>query len=286
MRSKDVVVPTVLVALAFVAGAFVDRQFLSPRTKPVTVDNTTQATAQLLPSDAPTQSRTNSQPMGVEPKQERTLLEIRTAFERALKIKDYPKREDELVEIAEKNPEYALEFAGLLPRADDRRGSYQLVFGQWALTDAQAATAKAMKLSDDVLQHGALLAIGDALMADDLDGAFKWVKSLPESPDKESVLKSLGRTWAGTDPQGAVAYVLNLPKGDTRREILVTATVELLTRDPEAGVALYKKLSEEGGQGDAMERIINTVRYRTTEASIQLLESLPDDEGAERLASV
>ena len=111
-------------------------------------------------------------------------------------------------------PESLVEYARRLPPGPLRTQAFDQALQNWVAHDPVAASAWLDKHeSDPELDSGAAkLATSPFLVANEVETALGWAKSVSDPEQRSIALLDVMQQWAGRDPAAALAYVDKLPE--------------------------------------------------------------------------
>jgi hypothetical protein len=144
--------------------------------------------------------------------------------------------------LARRDREAALDWAGKLTSSDARRSAMQSILQIWASDDPKAAAEYCVghpTESPDL--------IGNAVagwVRNDASGALAWVRSLPDGAQREAALVSGLSALAASDPGQAANLATTMLNGNKQSQALGSIAGAWATKDPAAAAAWASKLTD------------------------------------------
>src|SRR2546422_3932619 len=291
MSHRRALVHALLVLLGVMAGVWIDRALLRPR-------STLGPTSVRPGSDSPGTEARQDGVAGVEPKGSSTdgasptppktvpLKEAEQMIREALAVADPARRSeilDEVSRLVEPSdlPE-AFRRAEDLVRGDLREQFRGALLARWAAFDPKAAVETAQTIRHAQCRQTVTLKLLDTWAEKDPEGAIAWAEALAASVSREQALLVVLRKMASTDPAAAAARAGRL--GASLQTVKAVIAAEWGKKNPRAAMAWVKGLPEKG-KAAAYAGLVPAIAPLDPAAAADLVTSMPAAEYKQQVVS-
>jgi hypothetical protein len=160
-----------------------------------------------------------------------------------------------------------------------------LFLSRWAEIDPKAAIAVAEATSGGENRKEGMLAVAKGWAESDLNSAVSWVRNLPVSQIRNTMLQSIVTTLAESDPQKAAAMSLELPG---RFQIFAAQQVaeKWAQADPDSALAWVRSLPAGGAQTRALTAASKAFAEANPQSAADLVDLLPRSNRAQFLDNI
>ncbi|MEO8350359.1 MAG: hypothetical protein ABI680_01430 [Chthoniobacteraceae bacterium] len=160
-------------------------------------------------------------------------------------------------EIAEQNPDWALQLAEAQPRSQARGAMLGAMISGLLEQKSQAEVRdQILALSDESLRNGMLVNLVSRVAREDPAATAAWVQALPAGEGRERAMTELINRWSDQDLAGAAAFLNQYPPSpetDGARQRLAETAVR---NDPQSAIAWAGSITQEEQRFDALSSVV------------------------------
>ena len=166
-----------------------------------------------------------------------------------------------------RDPHAAVEWAAQRPTGEKRDAV--LVAACYEIANTNPAEAVALAEKYDMTKNATLANLTEQWAREDLNAAYTWVMSKPESAERDGLAARVGYVWSSAQPAAAAGFVLQeIPPGPVQTEAAISILHQWALQDM-AGAAAWANQFPEGALRErALNEIEGVQSYPRTMATV------------------